>query len=242
MAPATRAESLAPALAEIPPTTKLLLTIAGRLSSANKLAKAVTAAGGAVEEMQHLKGRPLSDWAAKRATGHGLTPAIAAQVVRVTPPDLSVIDSELGKLAAYKASGSQLTQQVITELLAGGREDEIFKLTDNLLPRPTPEALRIARGLTRGGLQPTSVAYRMARHVALVLQVRAKQDRGESLSQVQDAMSEHRFVIQKAYDAAKEADPERLEAALRAIRDYEWEVKSGQIDAELGLDVLLTRL
>jgi DNA polymerase III delta subunit len=49
-------------------------------------------------------------------------------------------------------------------------------------------------------------------------------------------------VIQKAYDAAKGADPERLEAALRAIRDYEWEVKSGQIDAELGLEVLLTRL
>ena len=82
----------------------------------------------------------------------------------------------------------------------------------------------------------------MARHVALVLQVRARQDRGESLSDVQERMSEHRFVLQKAYDAAKEADPERLEAALRAIRDYEWEVKSGQVDAELGLDVLLTRL
>jgi DNA polymerase III subunit delta len=242
MAPSTRAEGLATALAEIPPTTRLLVTIAGRLPSANKLAKAVTAAGGTVEEMQHLKGRPLSEWAAKRAVDHGLTPAIAAQVVRVTPPDLSVIDSELGKLAAYKASGSRLTTEAITELLAGGREDEIFKLTDNLLPRPTPEAMRIARGLTRGGMQPTSVAYRMARHVGLVLQVRAKQDRGESLSQVQDSMSEHRFVVQKAYDAAKDADPERLEAALRAIRDYEWEVKSGQIDAELGLDVLLTRL
>ena len=34
-------------------------------------------------------------------------------------------------------------------------------------------------------------------------------------------------------------EPDRLEAALRAIRDYEWEVKSGQVDAELGLDVLL---
>jgi DNA polymerase-3 subunit delta len=242
MAPATRAESLATALADVPPTTKLLLTIAGRLGGTNKLTKAVAAAGGAVEEMQHLKGRPLSEWAAKRAADHGLTAAIAAQVVRVTPPDLSVIDSELSKLAAYKASGAKLTQEVITELLAGGREDEIFKLTDNLLPRPTPEALKIARNLTRGGLQPTSVAYRMARHVALVIQVRAKQDRGESLSQVQDTMTEHRFVVQKAYDAAKEADPERLEAALRAIRDYEWEVKSGQIDAELGLDVLLTRL
>jgi DNA polymerase-3 subunit delta len=243
MLPATRAESMAPALADIPPTTRLLITVAGRLGPGNKLVKAVTSAGGTAQEMQHLKGRALSDWTTRRAIDvHGLTPAIAAQVVRVTPPDLSVIDSELSKLAAYRASGSKLTNEAVTELLAGGREDEIFKLTDNLLPHPTPQAMQIARGLTRGGLQPTSVAYRMARHVALVLEVRARQERGESLQQVQDGMAEHRFVVQKAYDAAQNADPDRLEAALRAIRDYEWEVKSGQIDAEWGLDVLLTRL
>jgi DNA polymerase-3 subunit delta len=241
--PATRAESMAPALATIPPTTRLLITVAGRLGPGNKLVKAVTAAGGTTQEMQHLKGRALTEWTARRATEtHGLTAAIASQVVRVTPPDLSIIDSELSKLAAYKASGSKLTSEAVIELLAGGREDEIFKLTDNLLPRPTPQALQIARNLTRGGLQPTSVAYRMARHVALVLEVRARQERGESLQQVQDGMSEHRFVIQKAFEVAQDADPGRLENALKAIRDYEWEVKSGQIDAELGLDVLLTRL
>jgi DNA polymerase III subunit delta len=234
---------VATALIEIPPTTRLLITVAGRLSGGNKLVKAVTSAQGNVQEMQNLKGRALNEWTTKRAVeSHGLTPAIAAQVTRVTPPDLSIIDSELSKLAAYKASGSKLTNEAVTDLLAGGREDEIFKLTDNLLPHPTPQALQIARGLTRGGLQPTSVAYRMARHVALVLQVRARQERGESLQQVQDAMAEHRFVVQKAYDAAQNANADRLEAALKAIRDYEWEVKSGQIDAELGLEVLLTRL
>jgi DNA polymerase-3 subunit delta len=243
MLPATRAESMAPALADVPPTTRLLITVAGRLNPGNKLVKAVTSSKGTAQEMQHLKGRALSDWTTRRAIDvHGLTPAIAAQVVRVTPPDLSVIDSELSKLAAYRASGSKLTAEAVTELLAGGREDEIFKLTDNLLPHPTPQAMQIARGLTRGGLQPTSVAYRMARHIALVLEVRARQERGESLGQVQDQMAEHRFVIQKAYDVAQNADPDRLEAALRAIRDYEWEVKSGQVDAEWGLDVLLTRL
>src|SRR2546427_4845599 len=242
MAQPARSEALAAALRDIPPTTRVLITIAGRLSGAGKLAKAVIAAGGTVEEMQPLKGRALSEWAAKRAVDHGLTPAIAAQVVRVTPPDLTVIDSELSKLAAYKASGSKLTAEVITELLAGGREDEIFKLTDNLLPHPTPEALKIARGLSRGGMQPTSVAWRMARHVALVLEVRARQDRGESLSDVKSQMGEHPFVVQKAFETARDSDPDRLEAALRAIRDYEWEVKSGQIDPELGLDVLLTRL
>ena len=243
MVPANRAESLAAAMAEIPPTTRLLLTVAGRISAANKLAKAISTAGGQVEEMQHLKGRALGEWASKRAVErHGLTPAMAAQVVRVSPPDLSIIDSELTKLAAYKASGAKLAPEVVAELLAGGREDEIFKLTDNLLPRPTAQALDIARNLTRGGMQPTSVAYRMARHIALVLAVKARQERGESLQQVQEDMSEHRFVVQKAFDAAQQANPDRLEQALKQIRDYEWEVKSGQVDAELGLDVLLTRL
>jgi len=242
MVPPNRAEGLAPAFAAVPATTRVVITVAGRLGAANKLDKAGAAAGGEAEEMQHLKGRALSEWAARRAQEHELTPAIAAQVVRVTPPDLSVIDSELRKLAAYKASGSRLTAEVVTELLAGGREDEIFKLTDNLLPHPTPEALKIARGLYRGGIQPTSVAYRLARHVALVLAVRARQDRGETLSDVKGGMTEHPFVLQKAFDVARESNAEQLEAALRAIRDYEWEVKSGQIDAELGLDVLLTRL
>ncbi len=241
--PAHRAEPLAPAVAEIPATTRLLITVAGRLGSANKLAKAIARAGGEVAEMQHLKGRALSGWASRRATDkHGLTANFAAQVVRVSPSDLSVIDSELTKLAAYKASGAKLTPEVAAELLAGGREDEIFKLTDNLLPRPTAQALQIARNLTRSGLQPTSVAYRIARHYALVLEVKARQERGESLSQVQDGMTEHRFVVQKAFDAAQQANAEHLERALKQIRDYEWEVKSGQVDPELGLDVLLTRL
>ena len=242
MVPAARAEGLAPALGEVPATTRVVITIAGRLGGGNKLAKAVSAAGGTVEEMLHMKGRALTEWATKRATDLDLTPSIAAQVVRVTPPDLTIIDSELNKLAAYKASGHKLTAEVITELLAGGREDEIFRLTDNLLPHPTPESLKIARGLSRGGMQPTSVAWRMARHIALVMEVRARQDRGESLSDIKLEMTEHPFVVQKAFETARDADPEMLEGALRAIRDYEWEVKSGQIDPELGLDVLLTRL
>jgi DNA polymerase-3 subunit delta len=239
---AARAEGLAPALIEVPPTTRLLITVVGRLSAGNKLIKAATAAGGRAEESARLKGRALGDWTARRAEELGLGRQVAAQVTRVTHADLGVIDSELQKLVAYKASGSKLTPEVVGELLAGAREDEIFKLTDNLLPRPTAQAWVVARSLARSGIQPTSVAYRMARHLALVIEVRARQDRGDSLSTIQADLPEHSFVVQKAFDAARNADPDKLEAGLRAIRDYEFEVKSGQVDAELGLDVLLTRL
>ncbi len=237
-----RAESLAPAVAEVPPTTRLVITVSGRLGSTNKLAKAVTSAGGKVEESQRLRGRALTDWTVRRAEELGIPRTIGMQVARVTHADLGVIDSELRKLDAYKATGARLTTEVANELLAGAKEDEVFKLTDNLLPEPSPQAWAVARNLTRSGYQPTSVAYRIARHLALVLEVRARQDRGDSLRDIQNDMTEHSFVVQKAYDAARSVQPDRLEAALRAIRDYEFEVKSGQVDAELGLEVLLARL
>lgn len=237
-----RAESLAPGVTVIPPTTRLLITVSGRISSTNKLARAITAAGGKVEESQRLRGRALTDWTIRRAEELGIPRTIGMQVARVTHADLGIIDSELRKLEAYKSAGARLTAEVAGELLAGAREDEVFKLTDNLLPEPSPQAWTVASNLTRSGYQPTSIAYRIARHLALVLEVRARLDRGESLHAMQDGMSEHSFVVQKAYDAARTVQPDRLEAALRAIRDYEFEVKSGQVDAELGLEVLLAKL
>src|SRR3989475_12447821 len=86
MVPAARAEGLASALVEVPTSTKLLITVAGRLGGGNRLAKSVAAAGGKVEEMLHLKGRALSEWAARRATDHGLWSAPPAHGVAGTPP------------------------------------------------------------------------------------------------------------------------------------------------------------
>ncbi len=55
-------------------------------------------------------------------------------------------------------------------------------------------------------------------------------------------MRDHPFVVQKAYDAARSVSAAQLEDGLHVFLDYEWEVKSGQIDSELGLSTALARL
>jgi DNA polymerase-3 subunit delta len=238
-----RAEVLAAGLQEIPDTTRVLLTVSGRVGAGNALAKAVVAAErGALREFPRLKGRALSDWASDRARAVGVPPSIAPLVLRSSPADLGIIDSELRKLAAYHASGFPLDRDAIGALLAGGHEEEVFRLTDNLLPRPSGDAFRVARSLVQGGESPTTLAYRVSRQLAMVLAVRARRDRGESLAEIQAAMSEHPFRVQKAFEAAGSIDSARLEEGLKALLAYEWEVKSGQVDAELGLDGVLARL
>lgn len=236
-----RADGLAPAIADVPESTRLLIAVNGKLTASSKLLKAVTAAGGRVKEHPSLRGRSLQTWIFTRTREYGLPTAAGAALVRLSRPDLGVIDSELRKLAAYRASGNELDQAAIDELVVAARQDEIFRLTDHLLPRPNAEAWRVLAGLLERE-PPTTIAYRLARHLALVLDVRARQERGESLSQVQSGMREHAFVVQKAFDAAHGVSAAQLEAGLRALLAYEWEVKSGQIDATLGLETVLAKL
>ncbi|MGH7902944.1 MAG: DNA polymerase III subunit delta [Candidatus Dormibacteraceae bacterium] len=238
-----RAEGLAAAFDQLPDTTRVVLTVNGRLGPGNRLARRIAdLATGQVKEFPRLRARGLSDWAAERAREAGLPPSVAAAVVRVTPPDLGVIASELGKLAGYQATGGRLTGAVLDELLAGGREEDLFRLSDNVLPRPSAAAWRIARSLLDSGTSPTTIAYRLARHLSLVLEVRTRQERGEPLAAVQADMREHPFVVQKAYESAARVPAEDLERGLQTLLQYEWEVKSGQIDAEAGLEVALAKL
>lgn len=236
-----RADGLAPALADVPETTRLLITVAGRLGASSKLVKAVTAAGGRSQEHQPLKARALQTWIFNRTREYGLPTIAGAALVRLARPDLGVIDSELRKLSAYQASGYELDQAAIDELVVASRQDEIFRMTDHLLPRPDADAWRILAGLLDRE-QPTTIAYRLARHLALVLDVKARQERGEGLGEVQSRMREHAFVVQKAYDAAQQVSADRLEAGLRVLLNYEWEVKSGQIEAAPGLEAALAKL
>jgi DNA polymerase III subunit delta len=238
---ARRADGLADALREVPDSTRLLLVVSGKLLASSRLVKAVAAAGGRSQEHQPLKGRALTSWIATRTREHGLPVLAAAVLGRVARPDLGVIDSELRKLAAYQASGNLLDGPAIEQLVVAGRQDDVFRLTDQLLPRPAAGAWRVLAGLMERE-SPTTIAYRLARHLALVLQVRARQERGETLPQVQAEMREHPFVLQKAYDAAQTVTSARLEAGLRALLAYEWEVKSGRIDAALGLEAVLAKL
>ena len=236
-----RADGLAPALADVPDSTRVLIAVTGRLGATSRLLKAAAAAGGRVQEHQPLKQAALRAWIGNRTREMGLPAAAGAALVRVARPDLGVIDSELRKLAAYQASGNRLDRDAIDELVVAGRQDDVFRLIDHLLPRPDAAAWRVLAGLLERE-QPTLVAYRLARHLALVLDVRARQDRGESLPAVQSQMREHPFVVQRAYDAARTVSVEQLEAGLRALLTYEWEVKSGQIEAGPGLEAVLARL
>ena len=236
-----RADPVAAALVDVPATTRVLISATGKVRADSRLVKAVRGAGGKVEEFAHLKPRELPAWIAQRARRLGLPPIAASALARAAIPDLGVIASELDKLAGYHLAGYPLDQPALDQLLVGGREDGIFQLTDSLLPRPGADAQEILASLLRQE-SPTGIAYRLARHLSLVLEVASRRERGQSLDDIKAAVHQHPFVVEKAYRAAQTTTPARLEKGLEELLTYEWRVKSGQIDGEWGLIATLSRL
>ncbi|MGH7919715.1 MAG: hypothetical protein ACREQM_07190, partial [Candidatus Dormibacteraceae bacterium] len=57
-----RADALAPALKEVPETTRAVLTVTGRLGAASKLVKAVSAAWGTVTQHATMRPRAVQEW------------------------------------------------------------------------------------------------------------------------------------------------------------------------------------
>ena len=75
-----KADGLAPALAEVPESTRVLLTVNGRLPAAGKLVKAVAGLGGGqVRELAPLKGRGLTEWVAQRTRDYSLPAAAGSE-------------------------------------------------------------------------------------------------------------------------------------------------------------------
>ena len=81
--PTRRAEGLAGGLADVPETTRILITVSGRLGAGNALAKAASAhLSGQVREFARLKPRGFNEWASNRARELRLPGSAAGMVVQ----------------------------------------------------------------------------------------------------------------------------------------------------------------
>ena len=236
-------KALVALLPRLDSSVRLLLTASGQLERGHPLL-GLFADTGTVSLFPRLKPSQLRDWAWRRAQelGMRLNPQSMAVLLASTPGDLRMIDGELLKLSVLASSGAELTAAVVADLLAGGREEDVFGLEDEFLPRPTAGAWRLLDELLSSSSSATGLAYRMARRCSWLLEIRGLLSRGYGLEQIQAELGGHPFRVSKAVAQARTVPDARLEFTLGRLLDYEWQVKSGQVDAEWGLRRLMAVL
>ena len=235
-------EVFASAINNSPPSTVIIL-IETELSRTNPLFKYLS---GTVEihEFPLLDKPNLKDWIGRRVMNAGgvISPPAINLLVQYVGADLWVAAGEIEKLVLY-AAGRQITDGDVKALVGYTGEANIFTLVDAIFEMRLKTATEALENLKIKGLSASYVLAMLSRQLRLVIQYKDLKNRGEKDPEIRRKLGLLAdFVWKKTQDQAARFSMNRLKEVYRRLLDADLAAKTGRMDEELAIDLLVAEL
>jgi len=150
--------------------------------------------------------------------------------------------NELDKLASYVGRGGRIGAATVDLLVQDGQEQNLFAFIDELSARRRGAALQSLRRLLDDGQAATYLLFMIARQVRVLLSVKDLADQRMRPDDIAARLGQKPFVVRKAIDQARGFAPAELADLHDRVLDLDHASKTGRIDAETGLELLVVEL
>lgn len=214
------------------------------------LLRALRAVPGAeVREFRALRlygqsGNEVARWIAERARGRGVAfqRDAAEALAELVGADLWAAAGEVDKLGQY-AAGRPVTVEDVRLLTPASRDADVFALVDAAVEGRAPAALRVLRQLLDQGEHPGALQAMIARQLRSLVRAAELVAQGAPERTIGEATGvTHPFPLGKLVRQAGALGAARAEQALREVEASDYAVKSGRLDEQLSLELLVCRL
>ena len=231
-------------LPNLPPSTRLVFVESGSLKRGHPVLKAAESdEQGYIREFKIPQGSELRSWVRARAKAKSvdIRPRAIQVLIQFIGQNLRAIDGELEKLAAYANYERPITMQDVEQLVGARYEADIFDLVDNLGLRKRERAMHLLQGLLGSGASELYVLAMIARQVRLILAAKdLAENRGASAPEIRRALHiSHRFIVDKLLLQSKNFTIDELQRIQEGVLETDQAIKTGGIDARLGLELLV---
>lgn len=239
-------EQLAAALPTLPPWTRFVLVERGPVSESSSILKLIRDLPAGHEQRFTLP-KDATDWIIRRARDvyHvSIEGRAAAALASVTGNDLRRADNELFKLVAYTEGARPITEADVDTLTPYIAETTGFALVDALVEgRANAAAATVRRLLTQEDQDIFMIYGLIVRQFRLLLLAREHIDGGGTPAQLRDVLGlRSDWQIEKIVRQCRPFDLPALERIYRRLHHYDVEMKTGRIDPELAVDLLIAGL
>jgi DNA polymerase-3 subunit delta len=231
---------------QIPPTTALVLLEGSELKSSNWLFKWAQAnpEKAFVRSYALPKGGQLIDWMRKYAAGQGgeITPQAAALLAENVGEAPRAAAGELDKLLAYVNYSRPVevddVEAAAAFVIGGG---DYFQFIDAVAQRNGKQAMDML-GKLLDEQDPLALFFSLVGHFRLLLQTREIYEGGGQEGAVAEVLGIHPYRAKKLTGQAKMMSVDTLEQIYFTLRQLDLEIKTGQIDSDLALEMLVANL
>lgn len=238
-------ELLAQALPALPAWSRLIFAERGKLADGNPILKLASDPKGNGAVRRFDPHEDSTGWILKRAALYdGKIDREAARALSaVTQGDLRLADNELYKLIAF-AQGRAVTEADVAQLTPYVAEAVVFDMVDALAEGRGERAARLAHRLLDQNEDLFGLLAMITRQFRLLLQVRDYLDEGGRSDEgsVASAVGAHPYVAKKLLGQVRHFDDRQLAQIYRALYTTDVRIKTGEIQPELALDLLIAGL
>ncbi|MDO8669021.1 MAG: DNA polymerase III subunit delta [Candidatus Buchananbacteria bacterium] len=186
-------------------------------------------------QLNSIKGRELENWIKKYALEKSIKidPLAVKELTVVAGHDLFQITSELNKLSAFK-NGETIMPEDIKTIVSDKFSDNIFGLADALGSKDKNKALKLMANQINFGTHPLMIISMMARQFKLILKAKTA-GTGPAKLNIQP------FILNKVKTQGKNFTINQLVAIINEILEIERQIKSGETNPELLLNLFITK-
>ena len=190
------------------------------------------------------EGAELLRWLSERARNLGVAiePAAAQRLVSFAGTQGRALVNELGKLASFVGRGGRIGVAQVDLLVQDGQEQNLFAFIDELSARRRNAALQSLRRLLDDGQAATYLLFMIARQVRILLGVKELATQRMRPDDIAAKLGQRPFVVRKALDQARGFTDAELAYLHDQVLAIDHASKTGRIDAEAGLEVLVVEL
>jgi DNA polymerase-3 subunit delta len=237
-----QAASVIEALGDLPPdlTVALVAREAPPKQKAPKgLAEAVEAAGGevlryAAPKACDLPGRLVAE---AKSRGFRLDSAAASMLVERMGEGTMRLVTEIERLSVWAGPGGEVTAEDLESMIVDTSEEATWALSDAVVGRDRPAAVRAAQRLSSQGEAITPIIYQAARRLRDAQLAASELERGTPPKEVEGRLRMHPYAARMLVRSVKGTSSLELRAATCAVADLEWWSRGG---SEYPDDVALT--
>jgi DNA polymerase-3 subunit delta len=227
---------------KLPPFCELVI-IGGAINARNPLLGELTTFSK-IDSFPMLKGPALARWVEKRVSESGgtIAPAATALLVKFVGNDLWTMASEADKLVQY-AAGRRIEEADIKALVSSTQEASVFAMVDDILEFKVSAAQELLQQLFRQGNAPAQLLTMLARQMRIIFQVKEMRSRGKTRAEIQTKLGLNSdFLLRKAWEQSDKYSLTRLKELFHKLLEADVAIKTGRMDGEIALDILIAEL
>lgn len=188
------------------------------------------------QEFELLKGKKLQTWIIKELSEVKIDSIALKLLIQYTEKDPWKLSNEIHKLANYGVK--RITEEHINLLVHPSLEQNIFQTIDSISSKQKQKAINLIHQHIEKGDSPLYLLSMIAFQFRNLLIMKDMIYKGKNINE----LKWHPFVIKKTYRLSQSFELKQLKKIYQKIVETDLNIKTGKVDPEMGLELLIAQI